>query len=160
MLTVMDADSATRAVMALYPEIYRLLARRLEPGARRQSPEALAVLGHLAQTGPATVTEAAAHFDRSQSATSELVDRLVARGLVERMRDERDRRRHLVWLTPEGLRALRVARQVLDPPRLAHALETLSPQARVGLVASLEALVEAARSRHGEEDDDRNDHEV
>lgn len=160
MLADMDADMAARAVMTLYQEIYRLLARRLEPGARRQSPEALAVLGHLAQIGPATVTEAAAHFNRSQSATSELVDRLEVRGLVERMCDERDRRRHLVWLTPDGLQALRIARQVLDTTRLIHVLERLSPNARAGLVAGLEALVEAARTRHGEEDDERNDHPV
>ncbi len=154
MLAVMDADAATRAVLALYPELYRLLARRLEAGAHRPSPEALAVLGHLAQSGPVTIAEAAGHFDRSQSATSELVDRLEARGLVERMPDERDRRRHLVWLTPAGLEVLKAARQVLDPKRLAEAVHRLSPEARAGLVAGFEALVAAATQRNEGEHDD------
>jgi len=72
-----------------------------------------AVLGHLAVSGPLTVGEAARHLDRAQSVVSEIVDQLEAKGLLERERDPADRRRVLVWLTPDGQHALRRDADVL-----------------------------------------------
>ena len=48
------------------------------------------------------VSEAAAHLSRAQSVVSEIVDGLEDKGLLARMRDSRDRRRTLVWLTDAG----------------------------------------------------------
>ena len=61
------------------------------------STETLALMEHLAGTGPLTVREAGQHFGRSQAATSELFARLERRGLIERRADERDRRRTLIY---------------------------------------------------------------
>lgn len=102
------------------------------------------VLQHLAAAGPLTVTEAARHLDRSQAAVSELVARLVRRGLLARMADERDRRRHLVWLTDEGQQFLRTTFQVLSPELLATALARMDDADRERLLGGLSALREAA----------------
>ncbi len=61
---------------------------------------------HLANTGSLTIGEIAEHFDRAQSVVSEIVDGLEKKGLLERMRDPKDKRRALVWLTDAGQAAL------------------------------------------------------
>jgi MarR family transcriptional regulator, organic hydroperoxide resistance regulator len=52
----------------------------------------IAVMTHLATSGPSTVTDLARTLHLSHSTTSGIVDRLQARGFVTRDRDERDRR--------------------------------------------------------------------
>ena len=69
----------------MFPETYRCFYRRQDPRKWRPSPETIAVLEHLAVSGPLTVTEAARHFDRSQSAMSEMFDRIIALDLLKRM---------------------------------------------------------------------------
>ena len=128
----------------LYPAIYQRLHARWRKEEQRPSPEVVAVLTHLELSGPLTVTEAARHFQRAQSAMSELIDRLQAHGHVERIRDTRDQRRTLVWMTEAGLDSLRRSRQVLDVDLLACCIERMSPGDRRCLVAGLRALVDAA----------------
>ena len=93
----------------------------------RPSPEALALLDHLSRTGPLTV---------------ELLQRLERRGLLERRRDERDRRRTLVWLSEVGLETWRESRRVLDLDRLTAALERRSAAQRKQLIEGLAELLE------------------
>jgi DNA-binding MarR family transcriptional regulator len=103
-----------------------------------------AVLGHLAVSGPLTVGEAARHLDRAQSVVSEIVDQLAGKGLLERERDPADGRRTLVWLTPDGQRALRHDGDVLGIDRLAAALARLPAEQRTALITATAALVAAA----------------
>jgi DNA-binding MarR family transcriptional regulator len=139
-----DARTAADALAELFPAVYlRLHARHFKRGHRANSA-GIAVLQHLAMAGPLTVGEAAVHFDRAQSVVSELVDRLEAAGLVERMRDERDRRRVLVWLTPAGFDELERDRQVLSPELVQAAMERMKPAARRALIEGMRALVAAA----------------
>ena len=116
----MKVRQAAREVAKLWPAIYLPLHARSEPRARqyRPTPESLGVLTHLAAAGPLTVTEAARHMRRAQSVMSDIVTRLERRGLLERMRDQRDRRRVLVWLTPAGHQMLARERRVLDDERV------------------------------------------
>ena len=72
-------ENEIREFAELFPEVYARFARRWEPEEYRPSHEANAILQHLAGSGPLTVMEAAAHFDGSQAATSELLNRLQAR---------------------------------------------------------------------------------
>jgi DNA-binding MarR family transcriptional regulator len=143
MLEPMDTGRAADAFAELFSELYLRLYQRMDPRAWRPSQEALLVLGHLASTGPVTITEAARHFDRSQSAVSELVARLVRRGLLATMEDERDRRRHLVWLTDQGLELLRRTHRVLSPELLEAAFDRLDPDEREQLIRILRRLLEA-----------------
>lgn len=142
-------ETQSREFAALFPEVYAHFCRRWSPAEYRPSAEASAILEHLAGAGPLTVTEAAAHFGRSQAATSELLDRLQERGLVERIRDERDQRRHLVWLTERGRALTAELHRVLDPERLDAAFARLPAAERSDLVAGMRALIRAGRElRH------------
>ena len=136
----MDPRESATAFAEIYGALYRRFYRRVRPTAYRPSLEALAVLEHLDRTGPITVMEAAAHFERSQSSTSELFRRLEDRGLLAAVVDERDRRRRLFWLTDEGLAALDDTRQVLSINALEEAMSKLSAEERASLVSILERL--------------------
>jgi len=107
------------------------------------TPQGWAVLQHLEVTGPLTVTEAARHMERSQSVMSEIVDGLERKGLLARVRDARDRRRTLVWLTDEGRAAMATERQILCAERLERAFAQLDDNLRVDLLRALQALVDA-----------------
>lgn len=131
-------------IAMLYPMIYQRLHARRRKEEQRLSPETVAMLAHLELSGPLTVTEAARHFQRAQSAMSELIDRLQAHGHVERIRDARDRRRTLVWMTEAGIDSLRRSRQVLDGDLLERCMERMSTRDGRCLVVGLRALVEAA----------------
>jgi DNA-binding MarR family transcriptional regulator len=133
-------ESATRFV-ELFHHVYLRFYARHPPGAYQPSREALAVLEHLARTGPLTVTEAAGHFERSQSAMSELFDRLESRDLVERIPDQRDRRRHLVWMTETGLEAWRRSSAILSVRRLEVAFERLPEPDRDLLLHRMDDLL-------------------
>src|SRR5437899_12193219 len=78
----------------LFPAIYLRFHRR--DGKKRELPSASrSVLHHLTLTGPLTIGEMATHFDRAQSVVSEMVKHLERDGVVERMRDPKDKRRSL-----------------------------------------------------------------
>ena len=63
---------------------------------------------------------------------------------MDRIPDERDQRRHLVWLTARGREIASTARRVLDPERLAAAFERLEERERRQLLAGMRALIRAA----------------
>jgi DNA-binding MarR family transcriptional regulator len=138
----MDADRAAQTFAELFPALYRRFCRQIAPRAYEPSREALAILQHLTDAGPLTVTEAAQHMQRSQAAMSELLQRLVARGLLARLPDTRDRRRKLVWLTPAGQGVLAEARRVLSTDLLAAALQQLRPRQRRTLIESTRMLLQ------------------
>jgi DNA-binding MarR family transcriptional regulator len=142
----MTPAKAAQEVGRLFPAIYlRLQQRRTRLD--RASAQTLAMLQHMAQTGPITVGEAAKHFARAQSAISEMFARLARRKLIATIRDERDRRRALVWLTDEGHALLARAGQVLSDDGLCAALSRMSASDRNNLVTGMRALVAAANPK-------------
>jgi len=135
-----DADSFAE----LFPAVYLRFHRR--DGKRDALPAASrAVLQHLAGAGPLTIGEMARHLARAQSVVSEVVDHLERDGLLERMRDQRDRRRALVWLTEAGIAHLDRDRDVLSRDLLARAMARMAPAARRALLDGMNALVQADR---------------
>jgi DNA-binding MarR family transcriptional regulator len=136
------AQRDARAFGRMFEQAYLRFHRRDE---RRSalSGTARAILLHLAGTGPLTVTEAARHLDRAQSVVSDIVTHLEAKGLLERQTDPDDRRRTLVWLTPEGFDHLERDREVLATQLLARAFAGMAPAERAALLRGLAALLEA-----------------
>lgn len=136
------AQRDARAFGRMFEQTYLRFHRRDE---RRSalSGTARAVLLHLARTGPLTVTEAARHLDRAQSVVSDIVTHLEAKGLLERQPDPADRRRTLVWLTPEGLDHLERDREVLATSLLSRAFAAMAAADRAALLRGLAALLDA-----------------
>ncbi|MGN6105284.1 MAG: MarR family winged helix-turn-helix transcriptional regulator [Kofleriaceae bacterium] len=134
-----DAAQFAELFPALYLRLHRRDRKRDEmTGATR------AALLHLANTGPLAIGEIARHFDRAQSVVSEIVDGLERKGWLERIRDPRDGRRTLVWLTEDGLAALDRERQVLSAERVARAMAAMTAADRAALLRGMRALVQAA----------------
>ena len=140
-----DAVAAARRVTRLFPEVYRRYhwANRVQGGDLPVTRRALEVLQHLSASGPLTVGEQAEHLGLRRNSASELLQRLEAKGLVARIRDERDERRVLVWLTDAGRDVVSRVGQVLAPDLLAQVMATLSPEERATVVRGLELLASA-----------------
>ncbi len=148
----MDVESAAAEFAELFGKAYRRFYRRIPVGQHRLTSESTATLQHLIDAGPLTVAEAAIHLGRSQSAMSEMIDRLEGRGLVARVADQRDRRRTLIWLTNPGRTALDEAQQVLSESRLRNAFAGLDGQEREQLIEALRRFVDVS-PRHDESED-------
>ena len=141
----MDMTPQGHAVLRLFPAIYLMLHRRQDPAAWQPTVQMQGTLQHLALAGPLTVSELGRHLGRAQSVASQMVDALENHGVVERVRDARDGRKVLVWLTPAGEAQLDEQRQVLSPQRVAAALKRMTPAHRRALVTGMTALVNAAQ---------------
>lgn len=142
-------EDAAAAFCELFPAVYLRFCRRQERASKlRLTPQQDAALHHLAMSGPLTIGEMARHFARAQSVVSEIVDGLETKGLLERMRDSRDRRRTLVWITDEARDVLARRAEVLDPARVRSAMSSLPDRQRRALIAAMRALVRAGGDRH------------
>lgn len=139
----MDDKKFTEAAATLYPQIYHRLHTRWQKDEYRPSAEALAILTHLQLSGPLTISEAAEHFDRAQSAMSEIIDRMEAQAVIERIKDSRDRRRTLIWLSERGMRLLQKSQSVLDVERLQQCAAQMSESEREHLISGFKALLNA-----------------
>lgn len=147
----MTPEQAAARFVDLFHEVFLRFHDRRPAEEREISLESLSVLEHLSRTGPLTVTEAAEHLARSQAATSEILARLEARGLVVRYPDERDRRRHLVWLSEQGLAAWRRAHRVLSQDLLEHAFGQLTERQRQSALRALDRLIAQSPSKPQQE---------
>ncbi len=141
----LTAEEAARSIARLFPEVFRRYhwAQRVRGADLPVTRRALAVLQHLAASGPLTVGEQAEHLGLRRNSVSELLSRLEAKGLVARIRDERDERRVLVWLTDAGRDVVSRVGQVLAPDLIAEVMTTLSPDDRAVVVKGFELLAKA-----------------
>lgn len=78
------------------------------------TPSQLVVLGELASRSSAQPGELARAAGLTQATISILLDRLQARGLIQRTKGEKDRRTVLVQITPEGKAILSGAPDLLQ----------------------------------------------
>ena len=137
------AEDFEHAFQRVYLQFHRRDGKRAGMSAASR-----AVLVHLAHTGPLTVGEMAGHLDRAQSVVSDIVSGLEARGLLARETDPADRRRTLVWLTPQGLATLDADRQVLSVELLRQAAAAVPRERRTALLDGLRALLDAPVVAH------------
>ena len=138
-----DALSTARLYGELFPMVYLRFHRR-DGKQRELSGASRAVLLHLTLSGPLTVGQCSRHLGRAQSVLSEIVDQLEQHGLLARVRDERDRRRTLIWLTDSGRARLAKEQEVLSLALLERAAGELTPRQRKNLLEGTRALIEAA----------------
>lgn len=140
-----DAEQAAMEFDRLFRQVYEDFHRR--DGTRRPlSASSRATLNHLAYAGPVTVGEAATHLGRSQSTTSAILDQLEGHGFLERRPDPDNHRRTLVWLTPDGMDALRDTQTVLGLDLLTTAFERLDGTERADILDSLRLLLKGPSS--------------
>ncbi len=98
------------------------------------------VLNYLAEAGPLSQQEVGQALRINPSNLVGLLDLLEADGLLVRARDPRDRRRHLVQLTPAGRQRLARAWHAAEAAE-EDLLSPLAPAERAQLRGALERLV-------------------
>ena len=126
------------------------LARQGVPVELELSPGHVQVLISLAR-GPVSIGRLAEEAGVSQPAASQLVDRLVGHGVVERHHGEADRRVVMVDYVPE---MRRVARGIVEHrrERLEEVMGTLDDGEFLAFVKGLRALVRGFEGPAGEEE--------
>jgi DNA-binding MarR family transcriptional regulator len=137
----MNEDEFARTFEELFRATYANAVRRIRDKRERPSAETVALLNHLALSGPLTLSEMGRHFSRAESTLSEVIDHLEAKGWLERDRDPADRRRVLVWLGADGQAALAESTRVLDQASLAQAAARLAQPERADLLRLFTAFV-------------------
>lgn len=138
------ADDARAAMDALRRLVRALRAStRAAERAHQVSAAQLFALRTVAAEPGLALGALAERTHTRQSTASEVVARLVDRGLVERRLDAADARRRTLHLTPAGRTVVRAARRTV-PERLVEALGTLPAGERAALARGLERWVAAA----------------
>lgn len=135
-----DAEFAQR-FEAMFRETYLRAVRRVSDKRERLTSETVALLDHLAMSGPLTPGELAKHLNRAPSTLTEMLDHLFEQALLERDRDPNDGRKSLIWLSDLGRTALAEARQVLDTAIVSRAAAALTPAERMQFFNSFQKLV-------------------
>lgn len=145
------SEEAAERIARLFPEVFRLYhyGQRVEGAELPVTRRSLEVLQHLAASGPLTVGEQAEHLGLRRNSVSELLQRLEAKGLVARIRDERDERRVLVWLTPAGADVASRVGRILAPDLLSRVMARLTPEERAIVVRGFELLASPAEMNAG-----------
>lgn len=139
------------AVEVLYPAVYRRYHRsgNTVPGTE-VTQRMVGVLRYLANQGPMTLGEIAVDLGLGKATVTELIDRIEAKDLVARIRDDRDRRRIFIGLTEAGHRTVVGLGEVLEDSSLRKAMARMVPEDRNHLISGLEALLRAGQENdHG-----------
>jgi DNA-binding MarR family transcriptional regulator len=132
--------------------LFRSLMRQLTLGL--DGPAAEMPLGQLRVCnilcdGPRSMSSLGRELGVSQSAITQLADRLERAGLVKRGADDGDRRVRTLQLTPHGL-AIMQSHEEARRGRMAATLDNLTLKARNEAVASLESLIRAATAANAQ----------
>ena len=131
----MDEELVSRLRLSI-ARLARILRQQDDSGL---APTTTAMLAAISRDGPITLGDLAAHEQVAPPTITKAVDKLEEAGLVERVKDERDRRVCRVVLTPAGRKQIDrnrsrrnawLARQLRELPaddleRLAAAVEVL-----------------------------------
>jgi DNA-binding MarR family transcriptional regulator len=138
-----------RTLKHTYTTVFSSLVRRYVPG--HLTPQQIFVLGQLCKA-PTQPSELARLQHVGMSAVTGMIDGLVARGLVERKQDPRDRRAVCLAATAEG-RAMMAEAQTSLLEAVRQLLAPLTPEQRERLdlaLADLDFVLEDAAAVMGE----------
>lgn len=128
-------------VQVLFSQIMRTL--RAHPSrkmvAHHTTFAQMKVLWLLGAKGPFTMGEVARMLSVTRPTATSIVDKLVARGLIRRERDEDDRRVVKLKLLPKGTRILSTKRKHFAG-RIASILQALSETERSRFVSALKVV--------------------
>lgn len=111
------------------------------------TPVQIRVLQIVAETGTSTPKAISARMGVSQATMTTLIDRLVAKGLVERQRSESDRRQMNIFVTAAGREAIERAPDPLHD-RYVAAFDALPDWEQAMLVAALERVAALLDAGH------------
>lgn len=138
-------DAPTRRVMDALRRIVRVLSTSAHEPASRRGPTGaqLFVLRRIGADPGLSLGELAARTLAGQSSVSEVVSRLVDRGLVSRRPNPSDARQVRLLLTARGRAVVRDTEPTAQE-RLAAGLTTLDASERTKLAQSLERWLESA----------------
>ncbi len=103
----------------------------------------LSIILHLYHRGPASILTIRQTMAGSRSAMTQLVDKLVKMGLVQRTEDSHDRRIKDICLTESGIK---VAEETVAAKKMwmKDLAESFPPKEQEQLISSLQALTERA----------------
>ncbi len=153
MLSASPAECA-RQVLESVPQVMRAIRTemRRHRGSDLSVPQ-FRVLIFLNRHAGASLSDIAEHLGLTLPSMSKMIDGLVARRLVARQTDSRDRRRVTLSLTATGQTALQAAYAVAHT-HLAERLQTLTPSDRQAVIRAMAALgaIFGAQSLTGPED--------
>jgi DNA-binding MarR family transcriptional regulator len=136
----MNSSSAER-FEAAYRRIWAALNRPDEPDLSQHERQ---LLHHIPARGGVGLTWLASHLLLPKSSASVLIKSLERRGFVTRRRDAVDERRLSIGLTATGRK--RVAEDsVLEPDKLARALDGVAETTRRALIRGMEELAAKAQ---------------
>lgn len=135
-----DASAVLNAVRRLVR--YLRLADREAEAATGLSAAQLFILYQLAAQPAGSLAELAQRTLTDPSSVSSVIDRLVRRGMVRRLRSREDARRAELRLTPIGQRVLRHAPGA-PQERIANGVRAMTPDKRTEVARALEFLVAA-----------------
>ena len=106
------ADRCAQAIMETVPPVMRAIREEVRrKGASHFSIPQLRTLAFLHRRPGACLSHLAEHLGVSRPTASNLVQRLVRRGMLTRVADPQERRRVVLALTPLGARHFRKARR-------------------------------------------------
>ncbi len=94
------------------------------------------IIENIGLSGDRTMSETAKDLRVTSGTLTIGIDNLVKKGYVKRQRDHEDRRRMVIGLTDEGLKAFR-AHQQFHEEMVNHTLEDLSPEQEKVLIKAL-----------------------
>ena len=134
----------TEETIELLPLLLRLYKSSISiPGELTSVPFGqIRIMSHLYHNGRSNVGEVASGIGVSLATASELADRMVENGWVEKRPNPADRRQVHLWLTDK---AVAIGDQVHDlrSTQISSAFARLDPEDRAAFVRGLRALVAA-----------------
>lgn len=146
-MTASNSDSRL-PIGQLFGHHLRVFRERLLAEAQGEAEQAgvalrmthLHVFGNIQAEGT-RLSELAAWAGMTRPSMAELVDELEGQGLVERRPDPTDGRAKLICLTPQGWRAIRIGRAIIDRIEADYA-QRLGPQRFDAMCWTLQELLD------------------